>query len=98
MMRQRTEEDSASSSALSIDDRSLSYDLTDSTFVSADFSISKMGSVNKHTLTEVMMRFGLAVSHPRIHSQCRVYVGMAGMMHCRSTVLHRMLHDDCRSK
>jgi hypothetical protein len=52
-MQQRTEEDSASSSALSIDDRSLSYDLTDSTFVSADFSISKMGSVNKHTLTEV---------------------------------------------
>ena len=87
-MQQRTEEDSASSSALSIDDRSLSYDLTDSTFVSADFSISKMGSVNKHTLTEVMMRLGLAVSDPRVHSQCRVYVGMAGMMHCRSAVLH----------
>ena len=85
---------------MSIDDRSLSYDLTDSTFVSADFSISKMGSVNKHTLTEVigpLMRFVLAVSDPRVHSQCRVYVGMAGMMHCRSTVLHRMLHDDCRS-
>jgi hypothetical protein len=36
------------------DDRSLSYDISDTAFVKAGFCISKSGSVNKHTLTEVV--------------------------------------------